>query len=41
MELVNNDIMTLFENLFNAMGTNDLRGIKNYALELIFLALLV
>jgi hypothetical protein len=41
MELGNNAIMTFFENIFNAMGTDDLQGTEDYALELIFLALLV
>jgi hypothetical protein len=41
MELGNNSIMTFFEYLFHAMGTNDLRGIDGDALEIILLALLV
>jgi hypothetical protein len=41
MELGNNAWMTFFEQLFHAMGTNDLRGTRNYALELILLAFLV
>jgi hypothetical protein len=41
MELGNNARMTFFEQLFHAMGTNDLRGIDNDALELILLTLLV
>jgi hypothetical protein len=41
MELGNNARMTFFKQLFHAMGTDDLQGINNYALELILLALLV
>jgi hypothetical protein len=41
MELGNNARMTFFEQLFHAMGTNDLWGTDNDALELILLALLV
>jgi len=41
MELGNNAIMTFFEHLFHAMGTNDLKGIDDDSLKLIFLALLV
>jgi hypothetical protein len=41
IELGNNSKMTFFEQLFHAMGTNDLWGIVDDALELIFLALLV
>jgi hypothetical protein len=41
MELVNNTRMILFEQLFHAMGTNDLRGTNGDSLELILLDLLV
>jgi len=41
MELGNNARMTIFENIFHAMGTNDLWGIGGGALELIFWTLLV
>jgi hypothetical protein len=41
MELGDNTIMTLFEHLFHAMGTNDLRRTDDDALELILVALLV
>jgi hypothetical protein len=41
MELGNNARMTFFEQVFHAMGTDDLRGIDDDSLELIFLALLV
>jgi hypothetical protein len=41
MELGNNARMTFFEQLFHAMGTDDLRGTDDDALELILLALLV
>jgi hypothetical protein len=41
MELGNNARMTFFEQLFHAMGNNDLRGTNSDALELILLALLV
>jgi len=40
-ELGNNTQMTFFEQLFHAIGTNDLRGTDDDALELILLALLV
>jgi hypothetical protein len=41
MELCNNARMTFFENLFHAMGTDDLHRTNFDALELIFLSLLV
>jgi hypothetical protein len=41
MELGNNSIMTFFEHIFLVMGTNDLQGTDNDALELILLTLLV
>jgi hypothetical protein len=41
MELGNNSRMTFFEQLFHAMGTDDILGTDGYALELIFLSLLV
>jgi hypothetical protein len=41
IELRNNARMNFFEHSFHAMGTNDLWGTDNDALELIFLALLV
>jgi hypothetical protein len=41
MELGNNSRITFFEQLFHVMGTNDLRGTDDDALELILLALLV
>jgi hypothetical protein len=41
MELDDNTRMTLFEQLFHAMGTNDLRQTGGDALELILVALLV
>ena len=41
MELGNDTRMTFFEQFFHAMGTNDLRGTDDDALELILLALLV
>jgi hypothetical protein len=41
MELCNNARMTFFEDLFHAMGIEDLRETDGDALELILLALLV
>ena len=41
MELGNNAKMTFFEQIFHAMGTNDLWGTDGDALELILLALVV
>jgi hypothetical protein len=41
MELCNNARMTFFEEIFHAMGTDDLWGTDGDALELILLALLV
>jgi hypothetical protein len=41
MELGNNSIMSFFEQLFHAMGTNDRWGTDGDALELILVALLV
>jgi hypothetical protein len=41
MELCNNCRMTFFEDLFHAMGVDDIRGTNSDALELILLALLV
>jgi hypothetical protein len=41
MDLGNNTRMTFFEQLFHAMGTNDLRSTRDDALELILVALLV
>jgi len=41
MELGNNSRMTFFEHIFHVMGTNDLKGTKDDALELILLTLLV
>jgi hypothetical protein len=41
MELCNNSIMTFFENIFHAMGTDDLQGTSNDSLEMIVLYLLV
>ena len=41
MELCNNARMTFFDELFHAMGTDDIRGTDGDALELILLALLV
>jgi hypothetical protein len=41
MELGNNSRMTFFEQLFHVMGTDDIWGTKDDALELILLALLV
>jgi hypothetical protein len=40
VELCNNARMTLFEEIFHVMGTNDIRGADNDALELILLALI-
>jgi hypothetical protein len=41
MELGNNARMTFFYHIFHAMGTDDLRGIGDDAMEIILLALLV
>jgi hypothetical protein len=41
MKLGNNARMTFFEQLFHAMGTNDLWGTKSDALEIILLTLMV
>jgi hypothetical protein len=41
MKLCNNSRMTFFEEIFHAMGTDDLRGTCCDSLELILLALLV
>jgi hypothetical protein len=41
MELGNNSRVTFFEELFHSMGTDDLRGAYNDALELIPLSLLL
>jgi hypothetical protein len=41
MDLGNNTIMTFFEHLFHAIGTNDLWGTISDALKLIFFEILV
>jgi hypothetical protein len=41
MELGNNSIMTFSDHIFHVMGTDDIRGTRDDALEFILLALLV